>query len=182
MLAATAMALSACGGDNGATTVEGHTLSAEETDILLTDVNDDFQIIMAATPETADTLAQALTGPALEQTKAGMDEDIAKGRYRKRDYQNLSVRPQEYNAPIAEMFVEFDDHGYYVDAKTGAQLTQPVVEHKAFALSVVEEDGRWKIRGIFEPSNETTPRQLPDQTGTQTVPSMAPGTSTAPTG
>jgi hypothetical protein len=158
-----AVALSACSDDDTTeTSIIGHSLTPEQIEKMLMDAREDLEIIVGVTPETVADLSRALTGSALAQTRAGMDEDLAQGRYRKRDYQNISLAFEQYNAPFVEVFAEFDDAGYYVDAATGEQLTQPLNEHEALALSLTEEDGRWKISGIFEPSTESTPRELPE--------------------
>ncbi|MFA5802602.1 MAG: hypothetical protein WC911_09025 [Thermoleophilia bacterium] len=134
-----------------------------------------LEIITGLTPETIDDLSKAMSGTALEDTKKGIEEDLAQGRYRKRDYRNINVRFTQYMSPIVTEFVEFDDFGYYVDAKTGAALTQSTGEHRAYSIYVIEEDGRWKIKGLFEPSNPSTPREQPEETQlpSETVPASS---------
>lgn len=132
-----------------------HQSSPELEQKVLADATEDLRII-AATGQDASGLSQALTGKALEETRAAINQDLADGKYRKRDYQNIKVRLQDFTAPIAQVFAEFDDNGFYVDASSGAALTQPTQEHKTYALAMVEEDGRWKITGIYASAGTTT--------------------------
>jgi len=132
-----------------------HQSSPEVEQKVLADATEDLRII-AATGQDASGLSQALTGKALDETRASMNKDLADGKYRKRDYQNIKVRLQDFTAPIAQVFAEFDDNGFYVDASNGAALTQPTQEHKTYALAMVEEDGRWKITGIYASAGTTT--------------------------
>jgi hypothetical protein len=122
---------------------------------ILADTTEDLKIIAGTGADTSQ-LATALTGKALEETKAQIGKDLAEGKIRKRDYQNLNVLAGDYTAPVAEVLAEFDDMGYYVDANTGASLASPTNEHKSYALAVVEEGGRWKIKLILSPSATTT--------------------------
>lgn len=125
---------------------------------MVADAADDLRIISAAGADTSQ-LATALTGKALEETKAQMASDLAQGKVRKRDYQNINVSLQEYTLPIAEARAEFDDMGYYIDATTGAALDSPTGEHKKYALALMEEGDRWKIRLILSPDATTTSTQ-----------------------
>lgn len=169
--------LASCGGEDAENKASGHTLSQEQQDRVVAETSENLEIVMGLTPETIDDLSKAMTGSALEDTKKGMEEDLTQGRYRKRDYRNINVRFTQYMNPIATEFVEFDDFGYYVDAKTGAALTQPTGEHRSYSIYVIEEDGRWKIRGLFEPSNPSTPREQPEETQipAETVPAAPAG-------
>lgn len=162
--------LSASCGEEEATKDKGHGLLPGDADTLVANVTEDLEIVAGVTPETIGDLKGALTGAALQETKAGIEEDSAAGRYRKRDYRNIVVEFQDYSTPIAQLRVDFEDFGYYVDAKTGEALEAPTGAKKSFAISAVEEDGRWKIRGIFTTSDETTPRELPE---TFTAPATA---------
>ncbi|MDO8737181.1 MAG: hypothetical protein Q7K29_08915, partial [Thermoleophilia bacterium] len=122
---------------------------------ILEDVTEDLRIIVATGSDTSQ-LSTAMTGKALEETKAQIGKDLAEGKVRKRDYQNIDVKLGDYTMPIAEVLAEFEDMGYYVDASTGVALTEPSKEHKSYALAVVEESGRWKIRLILSPTATTT--------------------------
>lgn len=152
-----------CESDNNAPTAtetqaqhsSAHQAPPEIEAKILADTTEDLNII-AATGSDTSQLSMALTGKALEETKAQIGKDLAEGKIRKRDYQNINVRLGDYTLPIAEVFAEFDDMGYYVDANTGATLTEPNKEHKSYALAVIEEEGRWKIRLILSPSATTT--------------------------
>lgn len=176
-LAAVALLLSSCGQET-VTSEKGHGLKPEEADRLVAEVTEDLEIVAGVTPETIDDLSRALTGNALEETRAGMEQDLAAGRYRKRDYRNISVEFRDYSTPIAQLRVDFDDFGYYVDAVTGAAQGAPTGEKKSFDISAIEEDGRWKIKGIFTVSTETTPRSLPEET--ITYPEATPPAETTP--
>lgn len=166
VLAAALLVPVSCGSDSSSqagTTQEiphnsAHQAPPEIEQKILADAREDLAIIASAGADTS-TLSNALTGSALTDTKAQTDKDLAEGKYRKRDYQNINVRLQDYAAPIAEVFAEFDDNGYYVDAVTGAALGQPVNEHKSYALALVEEGNRWKIRLILAPSAASTAKQ-----------------------
>lgn len=157
-----------CGGENSATQAvpSAHQLSPETRDQIVGNVEEDLQVVAGVQPETLGDLPRALTGKALEDTKKSMEDDLVQGRYRRRDYRNLNVRLYEYFEPVAQVFVEFDDFGYYVDARTGAALEQPAAAHHAYSLAVIEEEGRWKIKSILEPSTPETPRELPATTAT----------------
>lgn len=135
-----------------------HQASPEVEQKIVADATEDLQII-ASSGKDSSLLAKALTGKALEDTKSALNKDLAQGKYKQRDYQNINVRMTAYTAPVAEVFAEFDDNSYYVDASSGAALGQPALEHKSYALALVEEEGRWKIMLILSPSAKTTPRQ-----------------------
>jgi len=152
-----------CESDNNASTAteaqsqrsSAHQAPSEVEAKILADTAEDLRVI-AATGSDTSQLSTVMTGKALDETKAQIGKDLAEGKVRKRDYQNINVRLGDYTLPIAEVFVEFDDMGYYVDANTGAALGEPANEHKSYALAVVEEGSRWKIRLILSPSATTT--------------------------
>ncbi len=135
-----------------------HEVAPEIEEKILADAVDDLKVIAATGADTSQ-LPTVLTGSALESTKNSIAADAAQGKVRKRDYQNINVRMQGYVQPQAEVFAEFDDSGYYVDAATGAALGSPANEHKSYALAMVEEGGRWKIQMILSPTatSPTTP-------------------------
>jgi hypothetical protein len=141
-----------------AANTSAHQASPELEQRIVADASEDLQII-ASSGKDSSRLAKALTGKALEDTKSALNKDLAQGKYKQRHYQNINVRMTAYTAPVAEVFAEFDDNSYYVDASSGAALTQPALEHKSYALALVEEEGRWKIMLILSPSANTTPRQ-----------------------
>lgn len=174
-LAGMACLLVSCG-EEADTSEKGHGLLPEDADILVANVTEDLEIVSGVTPETIDDLARALTGTALQETRSGMEQEAADGRYRKRDYRNINVEFQDYSTPIAQLRIDFEDFGYYVDVKTGEALEAPTGEKKSYAISAVEEDGRWKIRGIFTISDETTPRELPETFTVPTTMEPPPGT------
>ncbi len=153
--------LSSCGSeqpsaDQTATThTSAHEVPPEVDARILADITQDLQTISGAGADTA-ALGDAMTGKALSETKATIGADLAQGKYRKRDYQNIKVRTTSYSLPVVEVAAEFDDNGYYVDANTGAALDQPTNEHKSYALAAVEEGGRWKISLILSPSATST--------------------------
>jgi len=132
-----------------------HQASPEVEAKIIADAADDLRIISAAGAGTSQ-MATAMTGKALEETKAQVASDLAQGKVRKRDYQNINVYLQDYTLPIAEVRAEFDDLGYYIDATTGAALDSPTSEHKKYALALVEEGARWKIKLILSPSATST--------------------------
>lgn len=165
MILAATVLLASCGeGETAEKKEMGHNLSQEQKDRIVAETIENLEIVMGVTPETIDDLSKAMSGSALEDTKKGMEEDLAQVRYRKRDYRDIKVIFTQYMSPIATEFIEYDDFGYYVDAKTGATLTQPTGEHRSYSIYVIEEDGRWKIKGLFEPSNPSTPREQPEET------------------
>lgn len=135
--------------------VSAHQAPPEVEEKILADTAEDLRVIAAAGSDTSQ-LSTVMTGKALEETRAQIATDLAEGKIRKRDYQNITVLLGDYTLPIAEVLAEFDDMGYYVDANTGAALSEPSNEHKSYAMAVIEEDGRWKIRLILSPSATTT--------------------------
>lgn len=160
---------SSCGDDSSPTDTKSsaHKVTAEDRDRIIAETIEDLNIISSIETDTA-VLATAMSGQALEEMKAGIVKELAEGKVKKRDYQNISATFEQLNYPVAQVLVEFDDFSYYVDAKTGAALSEPTGEHMRYAMAVVEEDGLWKIQGIFAPSSAETPRVLPTDTGTTT--------------
>jgi len=155
-----------CGSNDDSTTTEtqaqhvsAHQAPPEVEARILEDVKEDLRIIASAGSDTSQ-LSTAMTGKALDEMKGQIGKDLAEGKIRKRDYQNIEVKLGDYTSPVAEVLAEFDDMGYYTDANTGAALTESSKEHRSYALAVVEESGRWKIRLILSPSATTT---TPDQ-------------------
>ncbi len=136
-----------------------HSKTPDQQKQILNDVHNDLTLIMGITNNPAG-FPQALTGAALDSQKKQFDQDMAQGRYRKRDYRNMTLKFEGYDDPIAEMSLEFDDYGYYVDAKTGHQLSQPSRQHQKFDLAVKEDGGHWKIERLLAPSNSRTPTSL----------------------
>lgn len=160
------VAVAGCGsGDSADTATEptetekqfAHEVAPEIEEKILADAREDLEII-AATGADPSQLPTAMTGNALETTRNTIAADAAQGRVRKRDYQNINVRMQGFISPVAEVFAEFDDSGYYIDAATGAAIDSPTNEHKSYALAMVDEGGRWKIQMILSPTaTSTTP-------------------------
>lgn len=135
-----------------------HEAPPEMVDKVKADVAEDLDIISRVTTDTA-SFPQALTGKALADMKKMAEDDLAAGRYRVRDYRNVSVEVNGYTSPVMEVRVDFEDFGYYADASTGQALDSPSGEQKALAMAVVEEDGRWKIKGIFSATGTETATQ-----------------------
>ncbi|MHB1325923.1 MAG: hypothetical protein ACYDGS_09605 [Thermoleophilia bacterium] len=119
---------------------------------VIADATDDLKLVTAAGADPT-VLPKALTGQALEDMKSTLAGDQAQGKYKKRDYQNIKVRFQDYLPDTAQVYAEFDDVSYYVDAKTGAALEAPSRVHKAYALALVEEENHWKIKTVLAPSD-----------------------------
>ncbi|MBE0428794.1 MAG: hypothetical protein IBX61_02860 [Thermoleophilia bacterium] len=138
-----------------------HQLSPEEMERVVSETRENLDRVAAAGADVS-MLTEALTGSALEETAKKIEEDLTLGRIKKREYGNIEIFFNQFNSPIAQVSVEYDDLGYYVDANTGASLTQPTGEHVRLALAAIEEDGRWKISLILAASTPETPRELPE--------------------
>lgn len=159
ILAVLIMAAASCGDDE----TTGTQTAAEEThnyahqapkeleQVIIDDVLEDLGIIMSVRAD-ATPFPQAMTDEALVDIQAQHAEDLAAGRYRIRDYGDITVKITGYTDPIADALVEFDDKSHYVDATTGSAIDSPTNERTAFAMALVEEEGQWKIKGIFSPS------------------------------
>lgn len=137
------------------TGASAHQLPEEVQQKIVADTVEDLNLV-ASTGADATALPQALTGPELEKMRTALAADLAQGKYKKREYKNIKVTLQEYSPPIAQMSAEFDDASYYVDAKTGAALEAPSGEHKTYALAMVEEGNRWKIKYVLSPIGTDT--------------------------
>lgn len=74
-LAVMAVFLSSCGQEAG-TSEKGHGLKPEEADRLVAEITEDMEIVSGVTPETIDSLARALTGNVLQETRSGMQADL----------------------------------------------------------------------------------------------------------
>ena len=164
ILVAAALVFTACGNDNAVSTVGAETAAAHDlahdtppelVDRVNEDVVEDLQIISAVTVDTA-SFSQAMTGEALADMNKSAADDLAAGKYRKRDYRDVSVLINGYVSPVVEVRVDFEDHGYYVDASTGEALEAPSGERRTFAMALVEEEGQWKIKGIYSPTGTET--------------------------
>jgi len=142
------------------TTPIGHRLSTEEQDRIVSETIDDLNQIAAVETDTT-ALTAVMTGAALNEMKAGIEKALTEGKIKKRDYQNVTATFVQFDSPYAQVSAEFDDFSYYVDANTGVALTQPTGTHMKYAMAIIEEDGRWKIQGIYPPSTPQTPQQLP---------------------
>ncbi|MEK7816763.1 MAG: hypothetical protein AAB281_00750 [Actinomycetota bacterium] len=158
MLSATVL-FSACGDSDNAKNGSadgggppGHQLSQEQVDKMLGDLAYDLSFIGSVGPGDTAALATVLTGAALSDTQNTITSELAQGKYKKRIYEDINARLEVYNYPSAEVFVEFTDKGYYIDPNTQAVLDQPTSERKAYSLSLVQENERWKINGIYLPS------------------------------
>ncbi len=138
------------------TATSAHDPSQQVKDQVVADATADLNLIASAGKDTS-VLSQAMKGTALQDATNTINQDLAAGKYKKRDYQNLQVRLDDYNYPIAQVVAEFDDNSYYVDSSTGQALSKPAGDHVKLDLALVEEEGRWKIQGIFLPSNANTP-------------------------
>lgn len=169
LAAMTVIIFTSCGDSSSSdTTPAGHKVTAEESEKIVADTTEDLNLIDSVETDTA-VLATAMTGKGLNEMKTAIEKDLAAGKIKKRDYRNISAEFVQLDIPYAEVLAEFDDFSYYVDAKTGATLSQPAGTHMRFAMALVEEDGRWKIQGVFAPSTPETPRQMPQTTGTTGV-------------
>ena len=166
LLAVAALLFSSCGdASQSEEGTSGHKLTSEDLDRIVVETIDDLNTVASVETDTS-ALSTAMTGDGLEQMKSGIEKDLAAGKIKKRDYRNITATFEEFNFPFAEVLAEFDDFSYYVDANTGANITQPTGQHMRFAMAVVEEEGRWKIQGVFAPSTPETPRELVPTTTT----------------
>ena len=138
-----------------ATVASPHQISGADQQQIVADARTDLNEI-AAVGQNPATLTSALTGKALSDMEAEIDGDLAQGKYKKRVFQNIVVKIQDFTAPVAEVAAEFDDSSYYVDARTGAQLGQPRAQHRSYALALQKEGNRWKISMILSPNATTT--------------------------
>lgn len=165
-LVAVTLFVVSCGSDSSSSDSEtatqphksAHVVPPEIQQKVVDDARQDLDIIIASGADTS-LLPTALTGAALKDAQAQDAQDLTAGKYRKHDYQNINLRFQDFALPYAEVFVEFDDYGYYVSTATGAAIDQPTKEHKSYALALVEEGNRWKIQQILSPSaaSQSTP-------------------------
>ncbi len=129
-----------------------HQLPEETQQQIVADVKKDLEVI-ASMEKDDSVLAEAMTGEALAEMRSQAAADLAAGKYKKRDYREVKVELTGYTSPVAEVKVEFDNYGYYVDANSGKALETPSGEHVTLAMAVIEEDGRWEIKGIFSPES-----------------------------
>ncbi|GBE58266.1 hypothetical protein BMS3Abin01_01199 [bacterium BMS3Abin01] len=169
VLVVVAFTFTACGNDEAVSTVGtetaaaahdlAHDIPSELVDRVNEDVVEDMEIISSVTVDTA-SFSLAMTGEALTDMNRMAADDLAAGKYRKRDYRDVSVLINGYISPVVEARVEFDDYGYYVDVSTGEALESPSGERKTFAMALVEEDGQWKIKGIYSPTGTETASPL----------------------
>lgn len=165
LVALAAILFTSCGESSSTQeTPSGHKLTAEEREKIIADTVDDLSLIAGIQTDTS-LLGTAMTGKALDEMKQTVEKDLAEGKVKKREYRNVTAEFEEINFPYAEVLAEFDDFSYFTDAKTGATLSQPTGTHMRFAMALIEEDGNWKIQGIFAPSTPETPRQLPQTSG-----------------
>lgn len=156
MVFATAFSFACGSSESGNTETETvsssvHQLPTEAEQKVTADAEADLRVI-ASVGKDPSPLSQAMTGTALSDTTVSINSDLAQGKYKKRDYQNIHVIFQDYTSPVASVFAEFDDNGYFIDASTGAALGPQASEHKQYALALVEEENRWKIKMILSPS------------------------------
>jgi hypothetical protein len=142
--------------DTTPTKTSAHAPTEELQAKIIADTTDDLNLVAGAGKDVS-VLPQAMKGSALQETTASTNQDLAQGKYKTREYQTMDVRLDSYNFPLAQVVVEFDDYGYYVDANTGEALGEPTQEHHKIDLALSEEDGRWKIQTILAPSNASTP-------------------------
>lgn len=119
---------------------------------MLGDLAYDLSFIGTIGPGIAATLNTVLTGTALSDTQNTITSELSQGKFKKRIYEDINARFETFNYPYAEVFVEFTDKGYYIDPNTQAVLDQPTNERKAYSMSLVQENERWKISGIYLPS------------------------------
>lgn len=133
----------------------GHQIDQEQVDKMLEDLKYDLTFIGTIGPGNAAALATVLTGTALSDTQNMIQSEISQGRFKKRVYEDINARFETFNYPYAEAFVEFTDKGYYIDPGTQAVLSQPANERKTYSLSLIQENERWKIGGIYMPSEPT---------------------------
>ena len=163
-----ALLITSCG-ESSQVTKPPHSLTPEEQERLITETTENLNKVAQAGSDVS-LLPEALTGTALEETTQQIQDDLAQGKVKKREYQNINISMNQFNYPIAQVVAEYDDYGYYADANSGASLTQPSASHVKLALAVIEEDGRWKIDQILAASTPETPKELPEETGTSTQP------------
>ncbi|MHB8161365.1 MAG: hypothetical protein ACYDGT_02565 [Thermoleophilia bacterium] len=163
-MTAMAIFLISCGSNStatdGATTAtvtSPHQISGADQQQIVADARTDLNEI-AAVGQNPATLTSALTGKALSDMEAEIDGNLAQGKYKKRIFQNIVVKIQDFTAPVAEVSANFDDSSYYVDARTGAQLGRPQAQHRSYALALQKEGNRWKISMILSPNATTTDR------------------------
>ena len=143
-------------GTTTATVTSPHQISTADQQQIVADARTDLNEIAAAGKNPA-TLTSALTGKALSDMEAEIDGDLAQGKYKKRVFQNIVVKIEDFTAPVAEVSADFDDSSYYVDARTGARLgQQPAAQHRSYALALQKEGNRWKISMILSPNATTT--------------------------
>ncbi len=163
VLVALIMPAASCGDDQAAETQTAageahnyaHQAPRELEQVIIDDVKEDLGIISTVRADPAP-FTQAMTDVALADIQNQHAKDLAEGRYRVRVYENIEVRVTGYTDPIAEALVEFDDKSYYADSATGTAIDSPANERTGFAMALVEEEGQWKIKGIFSPSGAET--------------------------
>lgn len=159
LISVSVLAFPSCGseGENGNaesidTNASGHGLSQEQVDAIISDTKNDLTILDSMSPQDTSALEKALMGTALSDMRETITREASEGKFRKRVYDNISARLEAYTYPYAQVFVEFTDRGYFIDANSGATLEPANNERKTYSLSMVEENGRWKISGIYVPN------------------------------
>lgn len=141
-------------------TMRSHMIKAKEQKLLLKQVAEDLNIITQTTDQV--TLAQALTGAALKQTLAQLQQEQQAGKQKVRRYANVKLNFANYTKGVAGLTVTFIDKSYYLNAKTGRQLTKPSNKPVKILVAVKKDGNRWKIFNLLSPvlkeSSTTTAR------------------------
>ena len=130
---------------------EAHNLSTDAQEAMIKDAITDLGIIEQARGDSSK-LGEALSGNALKNMRASMRKDAAAGKVKVRVWQDEELEFKNVISNIGGLSVQFNDLSYYVDAKTGKQLTEPQKAPFRFVLAMRKKESgdRWLIHGIYE--------------------------------
>ncbi|MDP1808873.1 MAG: hypothetical protein Q8L35_04980 [Actinomycetota bacterium] len=126
----------------------GHTISAETRDEILRDAREAISLLEPVREDTA-ALNTFLADPLRAQTAAQISADGRAGRVKVRRLTDPKFTFKNAIKNIAGVMLTFKDNGYYIDKKTGRQLTKPTGSTEKRILALRKADGKWKIYSIL---------------------------------
>jgi hypothetical protein len=124
------------------------TISKATANESVEDAREDLETLMKVTTDTS-SLEKVLMDDALESIKKAIEDDLAAGRVKKRNYADIELEFKSYAEGVISLSLKFVDKSYYVDRDTLQQVSKPTNEPKHYALALKKAKNRWKISGIY---------------------------------
>lgn len=137
---------------------KAHFVSNKDYKDILRDAAEDIKLLNQVREDTR-ALEHFMANPVLGVMAKQVQDDAASGKIKVRKLNKVRFKFANYTKGVAGLGMEYKDGSYYIDKKTGEQITKPTNKKEKRAIALQKIKGRWKIFGIYGGLKPNVPRK-----------------------